>query len=215
MKTTTYLLSLVPACALLGGCSSMPQYFASTNRTVEMYHIFDLKTDAGTAAMSRAAIAGLGKHTVNIESDMPAPVTADLPDKPARFQLAGGAPGVVPGAASGVALKVPVCAGAVWTARAQHSVSGTDRINLYGCMYKYQAGYQLDTFATFVKTEGGWMQLPRYVRSKFSGTPEQWADKAVMEMVASMEQAASARATHVEGQPALGGTGAALATGQP
>ncbi len=211
MKPSTYLLSLVPACALLGGCSSVPQYFASTNRTVEMYHIFDLKTDAGTAAMSRAAIAGLGKHTVNIESDMPAPATPDLPDKPARFQLANGAPGAAPGAA----LKVPVCEGAVWTARAQHSMSGTDRVNLYSCIYKYQAGYQLDTFATFVKQEGGWMRLPRYVRSKFSGTPEQWADKAVMDMVASMEQAASAKATHVEGQPALGGAGAAVATGQP
>lgn len=204
MKTTSYLLSLVPACVLLGGCSSMPQYFASTNRTVEMYHIFDLKTDAGTAAMSRAAIAGLGKHTVDIESDMPAPATADLPAAPARFKLASTAPGPT--------LKVPACDGAVWTARAQHSVSGTDRVNLYSCMYKYQAGYQLNTFATFIKQEGGWMRLPRYVRARFSGTPEQWADKAVMGMVVSMENAASAKATHVEGQPALGG---AVATAQP
>lgn len=206
MKIPTLLLSLVPACALLGGCSGMPTSFASTNRTVEMYHIFDLKTDADTAAMSRAAIAGLGKHTVNIESDMPAPVTADLPAVPARFKLSSTAPGPQ--------LKAPVCDGAVWTARAQHSVSGADRLHLYSCMYQYQAGYQLNTFATFVKAEGGWMQLPRYVRSKWSGTPEQWADKAVLAMVASMETAARAKATHVEGQPALGGA-AAVATGQP
>ena len=199
---------LVPACVLLGGCSGMPAYFTSTQRNVEMYHIFDLKTDAGTAAMSRAAIAGLGKHTVDIESDMPAPVTADLPSTPSRFRLASNAPGTAG------ALKAPACDGAVWTARAQHSLSGSDRVHLYGCLYKYQAGYQLDTFATFAKSEGGWMRLPRYLRSKFSGAPEDWANQAVLAMVQSMETAASAKATYIEGQPALG-TPAAVAAGQP
>jgi hypothetical protein len=199
MKTS--LLYLVPACALLGACNTMPHYFTSTERTVEMIKVVDLKTDAGTAAMSRAAIAGLGKHTVDIESDMPAPMTADVPGTPGRFRIA-----------AGDAKKAPDCAGAVWTARAQHSMSGSDSVHLYGCLYKYQAGYQLDTFATFTKTEGGWMQLPRYVRSKFSGTPEGWVNDAVLAMVQSMEVAASSKATYIEGEP---GTAATATTSKP
>ena len=94
--------------------------------------------------------------------------------------------------------------------------SACDRF--YVIVFAYEAcrnnAKDAHTFATFVKQEGGWMRLPRYLRSKFSGTPEQWADKAVVDMVASMEQAASATATHVEGQPALGGA-PVVATARP
>ncbi len=190
---------------LLGGCGGMKTYLAGTTSTVEMYHIFDIKTPAPSTAVTTAANAGLGKNATDVQTGTPAQASAEVPAEPGRFKIAK---------LDNAALKSANCDGALWAARAQKAGVGTDNIALYGCLYKYQAGYQLDTFATFVKAEGGWLTLPRYVRSKWRGTPEGWADKAVLDMVHEIEAASGVRATHLEGQPQLPGSPAVASTGQ-
>jgi len=103
----------------------------------------------------------------------------------------------------GVSMKVANCEGAVWTARAQRTISGSSNLNLYGCLYKYKAGYQLDAYAVFQKKEGGLYQVSRNVAYAMVGTPEEWVNKTIVDMVHSIESHAHATVVHLEGQPEL------------
>lgn len=70
-------------------------------------------------------------------------------------------------------------------------------------MYKYQAGYRLNTYAVFNKTEGGLYQVSRTIANSLVGTPEQWVNKTILDTVAVIEKASGAKAVHLEGQPEL------------
>jgi hypothetical protein len=186
-------LFLSPACALLlGGCSGMPAQLAGSASPVEVFHVHDIKTGAASAAVTSAASAGLGKHATDNKTNTPIRAIPHLPAAPGRFRLAS---------QEGSPLRTPSCEGAVWAASAQRGASGDDNVALFGCLFQYQDGYQLDTYATFIKPEGGWLRFPRFLRAKLRGTPEQWVNRAVLDMVTSIEAASGARAVHIDGQP--------------
>ena len=105
---------------------------------------------------------------------------------------------------AGVGMKTANCEGAVWTARAQRTISGSSNLTLHGCLYRYQKGFHLDTYAVFQKVEGGLQQVSRDIASKMVGTPEEWVTKTILDMVRSIEKGANAKVTHLEGQPELG-----------
>lgn len=213
MKRTT--LFLIPVLVVLAGCAGTNSYLANRSSTVEMYHIFDIKTAAGTAVVAKAATDGLSQNTNQINQNTPLQMGKTVPDEPGRFTLtdmaakfANTGMGAMMQLASvqggGTSMKVANCEGAVWTARAQRTISGSSNLTLYGCLYRYKAGYQLDTYAVFQKQEGGLYQVSRNIASSIVGSPEQWVNKTIMDMVRSIESRANAKVTHVEGQPELG-----------
>lgn len=211
MKQLGLLLPLLVAT----GCGTTNSYLAHKSTTTEMYHIFDVKTAASTAAIARAATDGLGRNTNSVSANTPLQLGVTVPDKPGRFTIAdlnarAGNAGMHPllqfaaMQSGGTGMKTANCDGAVWTARAVRTVNRSNNLTLHACLYKYTAGYQLDTYAVFHKTEGGLEQISRDIANRLVGTPEEWVNKTIWDMVRSVEAVAQAKATYVEGQPELG-----------
>jgi hypothetical protein len=214
MKTRA--LFLLPLVTALAGCASSNSYLANRSTTVEMYHIFDIKTRAGSAEVIKAAADGLAQNTNDIHQVTPLQMGKTVPVEPGRFviddvgaKLAGANSGL--GAMmqmaamqnGGVSMKAAKCDDAVWTSRAQRTIAGSSNLTLYSCLYKYQAGYRLDTYAVFNKTEGGLYQVSRDIASSLVGTPEQWVNKTILDTVRAIESATGATAVRLEGQPEL------------
>jgi hypothetical protein len=219
MKSFKIFGAFVVALAL-AGCATGNSYLADRNTTVEMYHIFDIKTPAQSDVVIKAAADGLAQNTGQISQTTPLQMGKTVPVAPGRFTLedmsakfAGTGMGSLMQVAAmqngGAAPKMANCEGAVWTSRAVRSIPGSSNLTLYSCLYKYQAGYQLDTYAVFQKTEGGLKQISRDIANSMVGTPEQWVNKTILDTVKSIEDRTRAKASHVEGQPAL----SALPTG--
>ena len=181
-----------------------------------MYHIFDIKTEASTSVVVKAAADGLTQNTSDIRQVSPLQMGKKVPVEPGRFviddvgaKLASSNSGL--GAMmqmaamknGGVSMKAAKCDDAVWTSRAQRSVAGSSNLTLYSCLYKYQAGYHLDTYAVFSKTEGGMYQISRDIANSLVGTPEQWVNKTILDTVRAIEKATGAKAVRLEGQPEL------------
>lgn len=212
------LLTLCAMAIALSGCASSNSYLANRTSTVEMYHIFDIKTNASTAAVIKAAADGLAQNTNDIQQTTPLQMGKTVPAEPGRFILEdvgaklaaqnGGLGAIMQMAAAqngGMTMKAARCDGAVWTSRAQRTISGSSNLNLYSCLYKYKAGYHLNTYAVFNKVEGGVYQISRDLASSLVGTPEQWVNKTIVDTLQSIEKVAGARVVRLEGQPELTG----------
>lgn len=214
MKKISFVFAILAAMALTA-CGTTNGYLAQRHTTVEMYHIFDIHTRADTATVAKAASDGLARNTNEISSNMPLQLGKVVPTQAGRFtiedmgaKLSGTGMGTFMQMAAmqngGVSIKAARCDDAVWTARAVRSIGGSSNLTLYGCLYKYAGGYQLDTYAVFQKTEGGINQISRDIAGSIVGSPEQWVDKTIQDMVASIETGARAQVVHLEGQPQLG-----------
>lgn len=210
------LALFLPVVAALAGCAGGNSYMASRHTTVEMYHIFDIRTEAPTDKVIKAAADGLAQNTSDIHQVSPLQIGKAVPVEPGRFviedvgaKLAGANPGM--GAMlqmaamqnGGVGLKAAKCDDAVWTSRAQRKIAGSSNLTLYSCLYKYQAGYRLNNYAVFNKTEGGLSQISRDIATSLVGTPEQWVNKTILDTVHAIESATGAKAVRLEGQPEL------------
>lgn len=213
MKKTALIL---PILAVVAGCGSSNSYLAKRTSTVEMYHIFDIKTDAATGNVIKAAADGLAKNTNEIQQNTPLQLGKTVPVEPGRFVIEdigaklaasnSGMGAMMQMAAmknGGVSMKTAKCDDAVWTSRALRNIAGSSNLTLYSCLYKYQAGYRLDTYAVFNKTEGGLAQVSRDIATSLVGTPEQWVTKTILDTVHSIESATGAKAVRLEGQPEL------------
>ena len=208
------LLTAVAGLVLLSGCNAVNQSLANRQEVVEIYHIFDFKTQADVATVSRAAANGLAQNTNSVQSSTPLQMGNVVPAEPGKFVLVdmasamGGGMGAMMQLAAaqngGSAMKVAKCDGAVWTSKAVRNISGSSNLTLYSCLYRYRAGYNLDMYAVFSKTSGGLNGIFQSGADALVGTPEAWVNKTIVDTVRAVESAAGTRAVHVEGQPELG-----------
>jgi hypothetical protein len=212
MKKIAY--AVIPAIAVLTGCATGNRYLANRSTTIEMYHIFDIKTKASTSVVSKAAADGLAQNTSDINQVSPLQMGKTVPVTSGRFvledmgaKMAGTGMGAMMQMAAmqsgGMSMKSANCDSAVWTSRAQRNVTGSSNLTLYSCLYKYQAGYNLNTYAVFQKTEGGLNQISRDIANSLVGTPEQWVNKTILDTVHSIERMTGAKVVRLEGQPEL------------
>lgn len=213
MNNFKLAIAVVSAIALTG-CGGMNSYLAAKTQTVEMYHIFDIKTSVDTTTIAKATASGLSQNTNDIREAMPLQLGKTVPKEPGRFTLKdiasafGGSGGALLQMAQmqggNISMKVANCEDAVWNAKATRTISGSSNLTLYSCLYKYKAGYNLDMYAVFSKQEGGLYQISQTVANSIVGTPEEWVNKTIMDTVRSIEKATSAKVVHLEGQPELG-----------
>lgn len=187
--------------ALLAGCSAdgPAAQFAARDTTVEYYRVFDIRTDAAAPAVAKAASEGINR---NVKDAVVATLAFTPTDAPGRFKMADPA-STLPGTA---AEKGPTCEGASWTAKASPRVRGGDNMNLVACLFPYKSGYHLDMYAVFTKPEGGWLAWPRRMGGKIMGTPEKFADTAMVDVVRSIRTSTNAQVLLVEAKPDLPGT---------
>ncbi|MFL6671825.1 MAG: hypothetical protein ACJ8LG_00870 [Massilia sp.] len=194
------MMALAVTVALAGCSTGDGNMFASKDKTVEYYRVFDLKTDAAGATVAKAATDGLNRNVSNATMSMPA--DAQVLDQPGHFKMTDPAASV-PGAPIA---RGPSCEGASWTAKATPRVSGGDNMNMVACLFPYKGGYHLDMYAVFNKKEGGWLEWPRRMSGRLMGTPEKWTDKAMLDVVRSIRESTGAQVALVEAKPEVAGT---------
>lgn len=192
----------VAVAAALAGCSTgSGNMFASRDRTVEYIRVFDIKTTADAQAVARAASEGIGRNVSNATLATPLPDTGEVQDQPGRFKmpdLAGAPPGSVPA-------RGPSCDGASWTAKATPDVRGSQNMNIVACLFPYKGGYHLDLYTAFDKKEGGWLEWPRRAYGYVLGTPDKYAEQAMLDIVRAIRESTDAQVALVEAKPEVAG----------
>lgn len=194
----------------LTACGSMNNALLEKTKSVEYYRIFNIKTNKDKEDIIEAASNGLGRNVNDAQEARPIPTSADLPEKPGRFNvvnpLAGSAFAAYAGASGQLSLKMATCEGAVWTANANRDIAGQSNLRLTACLFQYKAGYHLDLYATFTKKEGGLLEISRQAASSLVGTPEEWTEKTFLDIVRQIQKDTGATFTLVEGYPKVKGT---------
>lgn len=195
----------------LCSCGTVNNMLAEKTKTVEYYRIFDIKTSASKEAVVKAASDGLGRNVNKTQEATPVPATGEIPEKPGRFTLVNPLQGsklaALANAGGSIGLRVATCEGAVWSATALRDVERS-RVSLTACLFQYKEGYHLDLYAVFIKHEGGAnisKRLGEAMAYAAVGTPEQWTEKTMLDVVRSIQLATGAKVTFVEGQPAFAG----------
>jgi hypothetical protein len=187
--------------SVLAGCATGGDMFAAREQTVEYVRVFDIKTDAPVPTVVRAASDGINRNIKNATLATPLPETAELQDQPGRFKLAE-----APGTGKGVATPGPSCEGASWTAKATPEVRGSKDMQVVACLYPYKTGYHLDMYAAFSKKEGGWLAWPRRATAKLFGTPENYVETTMLDIVRTIRETTRAQVALVEAKPEVAGS---------
>ncbi len=213
MKKVFTLVAAAIATSTLSGCGGLNQVLADRYETVEMYHIFDVKTSAAPEAVIKASADGLARNTNSVVQNRPLQMGWKVPDEAGRFELVNmadafkgtgmGALLSAAGGAGGTTLRVAKCDGAIWTSKANRHITGFENLNLYTCLYRYKGGYQVDMYAVFQKSGGGLKGLVRDAAGALTGTAEQWVNKTVIDTARSIETTTGSKVVRLEGQPEL------------
>lgn len=210
MRKATLGLVLVGATVALAGCGATNSALVERHQTVEYYRIFHIATDASRYEVSQAASRGLSRNVNAAQEARPIPTFTTPPEEPGRFQLvdpfAGSAMSAMASAGGSIGMRVATCDGAVWTASARRTIAGSNNLQLTACLWEYAGGYHLDTYANFQKLQGGIRQISRSMASAMVGTPEEWTEKTMLDIVRAVREATGAEVTLVEGYPPLSGT---------
>lgn len=217
MKTIG-LVTVAISAVTLGGCSSINNASVQKHKSIELYRVFDIKTTADRYIMTEAASDGLGANVSSANEQNPI-VMGDTPEKPGRFKpvnaataMGGNAGGMMGLMVSSIGnrLKTASCDGAVWTATAQKNVDYAFNMSFNLCLWKYQEGYALDVYANYTKLEGGGFLgvdgLARKAAYAISGTPEEWAEKTVLDVVRKIKEEAGGEVKFIEGYPRINST---------
>ena len=132
MRVTTFAATFVVS--LLAGCGTLNSALVNRHETVEMYHVFDVKTKASPDAIIRATADGLARNTNSLTQNRPLQMGAKVPATPGRFELVDAAEafkGTGMGAflamaqgAGNTPMRSARCEGAVWTSKAVRDIAG-------------------------------------------------------------------------------------------
>ncbi|PIE41500.1 MAG: hypothetical protein CSA49_03075 [Gammaproteobacteria bacterium] len=204
------ILTLSLIVAVLSGCGTLNNALVEKTKTVEYYRIFDIKTKADRYVVSDSASNGLGRNVNDAQEARPIPTSSELPSKPGRFSLINPLEGskFAALAASGgsIGFKIATCENAAWSANATRTIRGQSQLKLTACLFPYVDGYHLDLYATFMKKEGGFMELSRQAASAMVGTPEEWTEKTFLDIVRQIRKDTGAKIIFIEGYPKPQGT---------
>ena len=211
MKLFQVKVSALLAVLILSACGTTNNYLSEKSKTVEYYRIYDIKTTASKKAVIQAASDGLGRNVGDVKEATPIPKSAVIPAEPGRFVLTNPLEGTKLAAlasASGgsIGLTVATCDGAVWTAMGTRNVQGSNNLKLTACLFQYKDGYHLDMYAVFTKKEGGLIQISRDMANAMVGTPEQWTEKTLLDVVRNINVKVDTKIALLEAQPDIEGT---------
>lgn len=199
--------------ALLAITTSTPAQGQQAERTRELYHIFDIKTQADRQTIIRALTDGMNINVSDSQTITPL-VRGTPPETPGTFELKDpfadgrlGAFGALLGSAQTAQLKQVECEGAVWISNAQRRLRGSQHLRLTMCLFPYTEGYHLDVYAIDTEDKGGGLsrRLGRLIAGAVVGDPGDWTNKTIMDLLRTVDRQTNAEIDYVEGQPAFTG----------
>jgi len=192
-------LSTLSACSTSGSSNGL---FASQNKTVEYFRVFDIRTTASNDTMAAAASNGIERNIQKATLSTPVPTVAEIQNTPGRLALQQ----PVEGSGAAAASRSPACEGATWTAKADPEVSGGENVHVVACLFPYKGGYHLDMYTAFTRVDGGWMHYPRQLTGVVFGTPEKWTEKTMLDVVRAIQARTTSQVVLVESKPEMVGT---------
>ena len=192
------------AAMLLAGC-------ASTTPTVETtpgYAVFNIQgaPGVGHAQVVEAVKVGLQQRmsAVQIANSIP---PSPLPEKMPRFSMVSPFKGsnlAALAASSGQDMQIPVCDGAIMTARAGNLsyASYGEATSFFACLMPYQGGWSLNIYTTFKKASGAFstQTLAATLVRPLTGDSSQFIQRTIRDVVESVK-ATGATVTLVESYP--------------
>jgi hypothetical protein len=194
----------------LSACGTTNNYLTTKTKTVEYYRIYDVKTSMPRSTVAKAASNGLGRNVNNAHEATPIPSSGEVPAVAGRFKLVNPFEGskfaALAGGGGSIGFRVATCDGAVWTAKATRTVAGSNDLTITMCLFQYKDGYHVDQYAVFTKQEGGLMQISRDMANAMVGTPEEWTEKTLLDVMRNIRAVTGANVALLEAQPEIGGT---------
>ena len=210
---------------LLTGCattSSVNQSLAAQSKTTEAYYIVDLKTDLTDDVLFDAIERGSKRNTNGVAISRPL-VMGEAPATPGRFEIVNPLEGTgmerfarMGGAQAMQKMKAASCDGAKLVAVAERE-TGTQDMKMYTCAYPYTDGYSLQIYTNSTARRSGGMKglIEKGVMGAI-GNEEEWAQRAVSDIVSAVSEAGPVEVTLTESSTALpmfGADGKLAATG--
>jgi hypothetical protein len=202
---TTFRAAFVAAFVTLAGC-------ASTTPTVETtpgYAIYDIKAHAGVthSQIAEAVKTSLQKSMSAVQITNAIPPTP-LPEKAGRFTMVSpfkpGSGLAALAAASGQAVQVPTCEGAILTANASDNSKARygEGTTFFACLMPYQGGWGLNIVTTFSKASGAFSAatLAATLVRPLTGDSGQFIPRTIREIVEAVK-ATGADVTLMESCP--------------
>lgn len=194
----------VAAMLVLAGCASM----TPTVETTPGYAVFDIQPAPGVghAQVVEAVKVALQQNmsAVQITNSIP---PSPLPQKMPRFTMVSPFKGSSLGAlaaSSGQDMRVPVCDGAVMTARAgdRSLASYRELTSFFACLMPYQGGWSLSIYTTFKKASGMFntQALAAALVQPLTGDSSQFIPRTIGSVVQAVK-ATGATVTLVESYP--------------
>ena len=206
-KRTLAVISVAAVSSVLATQAHAQQ----ADRAIEIYHIFDLKTDASRTEVTKAITDSLNNNVSDSDTIMPL-VRGAPPETPGTFELVDpfensrlGALGALVGASQRAQLKQVQCDGAVWIANTVRKIRGSQHLRMTMCLFPYTEGYHLDIYAVDTQEKGGGLaaKLGRAIAGAVVKDPRDWTNKTIVGTVRSVAKKTGATVTYVEGQPAF------------
>ena len=211
-----YSKSIRASLIIAAACAAMaaPAAAQRADRSIEIYHIFDIKTDAPRSEVARAMTDGLNINVSDSDTIMPL-VRGAPPETPGTFELVNpfensrlGGLGALLGASQQAQIKQVQCDGAVWIANAVRRIRESQKLRMTMCLFPYTDGYHLDVYAVDTQEKGGGLaaRLGRAIAGAVVKNPREWTNKTILDTVRSVTRQTGAEVRYIEGQPSFEGT---------
>ncbi|WP_052208913.1 hypothetical protein [Croceibacterium mercuriale] len=193
--------------------TAVPVQAQQAERTKELYHIFDIRTQANRQELIRALTDGINLNASDSETVTPL-IRGTPPAQAGTFELvdpfAGGRLGgfgALLGAAQQAQVKQVQCDGAVWIANAKRRIRGSQNLRMTMCLFPYTDGYHLDVYGLDTEDRGGGIsrRLGRLIAGAVVGDPGDWTNKTIIDLLRTVDRQTNADINYVEGQPAFEG----------
>lgn len=193
--------------------TAVPVQAQQAERTKELYHIFDIRTQANRQELIRALTDGININASDSETVTPL-IRGTPPAQAGTFELvdpfAGGRLGgfgALLGAAQQAQVKQVQCEGAVWIANAERRIRGSQNLRMTICLFPYTDGYHLDIYALDTEDRGGGIsrKLGRLIAGAVVGDPGDWTNKTIIDLLRTVDRQTNAEINYVEGQPGFEG----------
>jgi hypothetical protein len=202
-QVTTVVVAAITASLVLAGCAST----TPTREVSSGYAIFNVQAgpEIGHARLAEAVKTGLQQSTSRVQVVNGIP-PSPLPEKAPRFRLVSpyGANLSALAAASGQAVQMPVCDGAIVTANAADTSMRQygEGTTFFVCLMPYQGGYALNVYTTFSKASGAFSAatLGATLARTVVGDTSQFIPRTINYIVDSVK-ATGATVTLVEAYP--------------
>ena len=210
----------IAAIAAIGSLAlAQPVSAQEAAETREMYHIFEIETDAPRNDLIKALRVGLKQNTTDTQVTTPL-VRGEPPEVPGTFEVVNpledgrfGALGALLSQAQAAEVMQVKCEGAVWIGNGQRRLRGAQRLRVTMCLFPKKAedtrfSYNLDLYIIDLHEKGGGLdkRIGRAIAGAFVGDPGDWTTKTIVDILRRARTDAGARISYLEGQPAFEGT---------